>query len=131
VLVPLGPGQNFTTARGLADLLGGLLVREHPKIATMERVVAKRGPRVYVDTGQTGPTRAIVSPYSVRAVAGATVSMPIDWDEVEPSLDPRAFTIKTVPARLAKRGDTMAELLRVRPDPARAVAKLGDLVRPA
>src|SRR5207302_10800382 len=43
VLVPLGPGQNFTTARGLAELLGGLLVQRHPDIATMERVKAHRG----------------------------------------------------------------------------------------
>ena len=49
----------------------------------MERVVAQRGPRVYVDTGQTGQTRAIVAPYSVRAVAGATVSTPLHWDEVD------------------------------------------------
>ncbi len=131
VIVPLGPDQNFTTARGLADLLGGMLVARHPDIATMERVVVKRGPKVYVDTGQTGPTRAIVAPYSVRAVPGATVSTPISWDEVDRSLDPRAFTMKTVPKRVAKVGDPMAELLKARPDVARAVAKLGDLVRPA
>ena len=62
VLVPLGEGQSFGTARALADLLGKLLVEEFPDIATMERIVARRGPRVYVDTGQTGQTRAIVAP---------------------------------------------------------------------
>ncbi len=85
VLVPLGEGQSFTTARALADLLGKLLVEEYPDIATMERVVARRGARVYVDTGQTGQTRAIVAPYSVRAVPGATVSTPLDWNEARRS----------------------------------------------
>jgi bifunctional non-homologous end joining protein LigD len=126
VLVPLGPGQNFTTARALAELLGQLLVREFPDIATMDRVVTRRGARVYIDTGQTGQTRAIVAPYSVRATPGATVSTPLAWDEVEHGLDPRAFTIKTVPARVAKLGDPMKTLLQTKPDVARAVARLSE-----
>ncbi len=128
VLVPLGKGQTFATACALADLLGKLLVERHPDIATMERIVKRRGPKVYVDTGQTGPTRAIVAPYSVRAVAGARVSTPLSWDEVSPKLDPARFTMKTVPARLAKLGDPMRDLLRLRPDVPGAVAKLGELV---
>ena len=128
VLVPLGEGQSFTTARALADLLGKLLVEEFPDLATMERVVARRGPRVYVDTGQTGQTRAIVAPYSVRAVAGATVSTPLSWEEVDHSLDPRAFTMKTVPARVAKLGDPMRTLLRTRPDVGRAVERLSERI---
>jgi bifunctional non-homologous end joining protein LigD len=128
VLVPLGEGQSFATARALADLLGKLLVEELPDIATMERIVARRGPRVYVDTGQTGPTRAIVAPWSVRAVPGATVSTPLAWDEVDGALEPRVFTMKNVPARIAALGDPMSGLLGTRPDVSRAVARLSDLV---
>ncbi|MDB4937480.1 MAG: ATP-dependent ligase [Labilithrix sp.] len=128
VLVPLGKGQSFATARALADLLGKLLVEEFPDIATMERIVARRGPRVYVDTGQTGQTRAIVAPYSVRAVAGATVSTPLAWDEVDYDLEPRRFTMKTVPARVAKVGDPMRGMLATKPDVSAAVARLSDLV---
>jgi bifunctional non-homologous end joining protein LigD len=121
VLVPLGPGQSFDTARALADLLGRLLVERHPKIATMERVVARRGDRVYVDTGQTGTSRAIVAPYSLRAVPGATVSTPLEWGEVTAELDPRAFTIDSVPRRVTERGDLLAGLLRAEPDVGAAV----------
>jgi bifunctional non-homologous end joining protein LigD len=128
VLVPLGEGQSFETARALADLLGKLLVDEFPDLATMERIVAKRGARVYVDTGQTGQTRAIVAPYSVRAVAGATVSTPLHWDEVVQGLEPRAFTLKTVPARIAAQGDPMKTLLTTKPDVARAVGRLEGLL---
>ena len=95
--------QHMTTDAGER---GQLLVARHPKIATMERVVGKRGPKVYVDTGQTGPARTIVAPYSVRATAGATVSTPLAWDEV-PESDPAAFTIFTVPERFARIGDPM------------------------
>ena len=128
VLVPLGEGQSFETARALADLLGKLLVEEFPDLATMERIVARRGPRVYVDTGQTGQTRAIVAPWSVRAVPAATVSTPLAWDEVDRHLEPRAFTMKTVPARIAEVGDPMRHLLTAKPDVARAVSQLAELV---
>ena len=128
VLVPLGRGVSFVTARALADLLGRLIVEEHPDTATTERIVKKRGDKVYVDTGQTGPTRTIVAPYSVRAHPGATVSTPLTWDEVSPKLDPKRFTIRTVPERFAKLGDPMHPMLSARPDVAEAVKELEALV---
>lgn len=129
VLVPVGPGVPFGVTKVLAELFGRLLEARHPKIATTERRVEKRGPRVFVDTGQTGRSRAIVAPYSVRAVSGASVSTPLGWDEVNLSLDPRRFDIVTVPARLAARGDPMAGLLSARPDVAAAVDALAKLAR--
>jgi bifunctional non-homologous end joining protein LigD len=129
VLVPLGRGAHgFDTARSLADLLGRMLVDRHPDIATMERVVSKRGARVYVDTGQTGASRAIAAPYSVRAVARATVSTPLSWDEVSDDLDPAAFDLRTVPDRVAKLGDPMRALLGLEPDVPAAISKLSDIV---
>ena len=124
VLVPLGPGVGFETAKLLVELLGRLLVERHPKTATMERRVSKRGSRVYVDTGQTGRSRTIVAPYSVRAHPGATVSTPLLWDEVHAALDPARFTMLTVPMRVAELGDPMAGLLDATPDIARAVQRL-------
>lgn len=128
VLCPLGPGQSWDTARALAELLGRLLVERHPDLATMDRVIERRGAKVYVDTGQTGPSRAIVAPWSVRAVPAATVSTPLAWSEVVPDLDPRAFTLRTVPARVASTADPMRKLLEDRPDVAGAVARLAALL---
>ncbi|MRG94174.1 DNA ligase D [Polyangium spumosum] len=127
VFVPLGPDISYETARALADLLGHMLVREHPDIATMERSKARRGPRVYVDTGQTGASRTIVAPYAVRAVQGARVSTPLGWDEVDASLDPRAFDIRTVPRRVARTFDPMAALLTETPAVLAAIERLGKL----
>lgn len=129
VLVGLGEGSSFAVARGLADLLGHLLVREFPDISTMERVIEKRGGRIYVDTGQTGPTRTIVCPYSVRAVPHATVSTPLEWREVTPKLDPKVFSMKTVPERIEKKGDPMKSLLGGAVNVAEAVARLEARVR--
>lgn len=116
VLVPLGPGVPFAAAKLLVELLGRLVTARHPAVATMERRVDKRGGRLYVDTGQTGTSRTIVAPYSVRAWPGATVSTPLFWDELSGALDPGRFTLMTVPARVAELGDPFAQLLDARPD---------------
>lgn len=124
VLVPLGPGVHYESAKLLCELLGRLLVGRHADIATMERRIEKRGDRVYVDTGQTGRSRTIVAPYSVRAFPGARVSTPLAWSEIHLALDPAAFTIETVPARVQAQGDAMAPLLSLRPELPRVMAKL-------
>ncbi|MBN1608086.1 MAG: non-homologous end-joining DNA ligase [Polyangiaceae bacterium] len=129
VLVPLGPGVSFKTARLLVELLGRIIQRTHPSVATMQRRIEDRGRRVYIDTVQTAETRTIVAPYSVRAAPGATVSTPVTWDEVTVALDPRTFTLASVPARLAERGDPMRPLLEERPDIGRALGKLESIVR--
>jgi bifunctional non-homologous end joining protein LigD len=124
VLIPMGPGIPFETAKMLVELLGRLLQVRHQDSATMERRVAGRGDRVYIDTGQTGRSRTIVAPYSVRATPGATVSVPLHWDEVHLALDPRQFTMFNVIARAAHEGDPMAGLLDERPNIASVLAKI-------
>jgi bifunctional non-homologous end joining protein LigD len=130
VLVPLGATVGWDTARALGELLGRLLEARHGNIATMERRVEARGGRVYIDTGQTGRSRTIVAPYSARAVAGATVSTPLSWDELHLALDPTRFSIFTVPARLAAGMNPLGPMLATRPDVALAVAALGRLFSP-
>jgi bifunctional non-homologous end joining protein LigD len=129
VLVPMGPGVTFATAKALVELIGRLLESRHLKIGTMERRIKERGQRVYIDTGQTGRSRTIVAPYSVRAHEGATVSTPLDWDEVNATLTPTRWSMLSVPARIEERGDPMRNLLSERPDVARAVGKLEALVK--
>lgn len=115
-------------ARTLADLLGRLVVERHPDIATMERVVHRRGTRVYVDTGQTGPSRTIVAPFSVRATKGARVSTPVTWEEIAAGVDPSAFTIRTVQERVESSGDPMAKLRSTPTDIATVMQKLATLL---
>ncbi|HSC86603.1 MAG TPA: hypothetical protein VLC09_05005, partial [Polyangiaceae bacterium] len=131
VLIPLGPGQSFETAKLLCELLGRLLVAKNADIATMERRKDKRGDKVYVDTGQTGRSRTIVAPLSARAFPGATVSTPLGWDEVHLALDPSTFTIETVPVRLEEHGDPWAGWLDTRPDLPAALQRLARYTVPA
>ncbi len=124
VLVPLGDGIPFEAAKLLVELLGRIVTAQHAQIATMERKVDKRGDRMYVDTGQTGTSRTIVAPYSVRAHPGATVSTPLSWDELHAGLDPSRFTMVTVPVRAAEIDDPWLGFSEAKPNVARALAKL-------
>ena len=129
VLIPMGDQVPFPTAKALVELLGRLLQARHDDIATVDRRVDRRGGRVYIDTGQTGRSRTIVAPYSVRAYRGARVSTPLSWDEIHMALDPGRLDMFTVPGRIASGGDPMRELLQQRPDVPAAVAKLEKWVR--
>lgn len=131
VLTPLGPGIPFEAAKLLVELVGRLATARHPEFATMERRIDKRGGRLYVDTGQTGQSRTIAGPYSVRAHPRATVSTPLSWDELSGALDPARFTLATVPARVNELPDPFAGFLDERPDVAGAIGRIERYVRSA
>ncbi len=124
VLIPVGAGITFESAKILCELLGRLLLGRHSDIASMQRRIEKRENKVYIDTGQTGRSRTIVAPYSVRAYPGARVSTPLHWHEMHLALDPGAFTINSVPERLVSTLDPMLALFDARPDIPRVLAQL-------
>jgi len=64
--------------------------------------------KVFVDYNQNARDHTIASAYSVRGNSEGTVSTPIRWDELDDALDPREFTIATVPVRFAEIGDPHA-----------------------
>ena len=96
---PSRPGRPTSRRRAFAEQVARAVAKVLPKIATVERMKDKRGGKLYVDYGQNGEGRTIVSPYTIRARDGAVVSTPIAWDEVTEELDPTRFTIRTVLAR--------------------------------
>ncbi|MDF3066550.1 MAG: ligase [Polyangiaceae bacterium] len=124
VLIPLGNGIPFEAAKLLVEFIGRIVTAQHSQIATMERKVDKRGDRMYVDTGQTGTSRTIVAPYSVRAHPGATVSTPLAWEELHAGLDPSRFTIVSVPTRTAEIDDPWVGFDEAKPNVASALSKL-------
>jgi bifunctional non-homologous end joining protein LigD len=124
VLIPLARQLDHTGARQLAELLAALLVAEHPDLATLERVIPKRQGRVYVDALQNGNGKLIASPFCVRAVPGAAVSMPLTWDEVKPGLTARTFTIKNAIERLETLGDPMHQVMTLKVDLSAVLPKL-------
>jgi bifunctional non-homologous end joining protein LigD len=117
VLLPLGRQCTYEQSRQLGELLARLVQAELPQIATIVRLPANRGGRVYLDFLQNGHGRLLVSPFSVRPLPGAPVSTPLAWDEVVPDLDLRAYNIASVPERMARLGrDLLAPVLATSPD---------------
>lgn len=130
VFVPLRQGYTYDHARMFLEAIARVLVRELPEIATVERLPENRGGKVYLDFLQNRRSQTIVPPYSVRPVRGASVSMPLDWDELEDDeLSPQRFTIHTAPPRVAVRGDLFRAALEDRQDLMPAIAALQDVLR--
>lgn len=105
IYLPLKPKHDYPKIAGLAEALANEIARRAPKIATTQRSLAKREKQqVYVDWMQNAKGKSIASPYSARAKAGATVSMPLQWKQVERGVKISDFTIRNVPG-LAKKND--------------------------
>jgi bifunctional non-homologous end joining protein LigD len=116
VFVPLRPGTPYQAGLLFCQLVATLVARRHPKDATVERTVGRRDPAaVYLDYLQNIRGKTLACAYSARASAYAGASAPLTWDEVAPGLDPRAFTISTLPARVKRDGDPWARARRARP----------------
>jgi len=125
VLVPLGRLLTFEQCRQLGELLARVVSSRLPEIATIARAPGARGGRVYIDFLQNGHGKLLAAPFSARPVPGALASAPLLWDEVDESLDPRAFTIKTLPGRMSVFGsDPLAPVLRESVDLQRALQRL-------
>ena len=129
IMIPLGRQLTYAQSRTLGELLARLVIRELGGIVTITRHVTKRGDKVYIDYLQNRHGQLIVAPFIVRPLPGATVSMPLTWDEVNSSLDPRAFTIRTALERMDRLGaDPMIPVLGESPDLAQVLAKLAGLM---
>ena len=125
VLIPLGRQVTYEQSRTLGGLLARVIAAQLPDIATITRQVHKRGGKVYLDYVQNGHGRLLVAPFSARPLPGAPVSTPLAWREVTPKLDIRAFTIRTVPARMKKlKEDPLWPVLELKPDLLQALEQL-------
>ena len=112
VLVPWAGRGGFDAARDWALGVATRVAEVSRETATVEIRKAKRGGRVYIDVLQNARGHHAVPPYVLRPVPEATVSTPLRWTELTAGLDPRKFTLRTVPTRLTRlRGDPLAGLL--------------------
>jgi bifunctional non-homologous end joining protein LigD len=100
VFVPLRRGATEDRVRAYAAAIAQELAARHPKLVTVEARKAKRTAPVYLDVMRNATGQTIVPPFSVRWRPRAPVSMPLDWDEVSPRLNPVVFNIKTAERRI-------------------------------
>ena len=111
VAVPLDGKAGFGDVARFAHGVGTLLVTRDPEHLTQEFSKADRGGRILVDTGRNGYSATFAAAYTVRAKPGAPVSAPCTWEEIERRhVGPRAFTLRTMAARVEREGDVWADL---------------------
>jgi bifunctional non-homologous end joining protein LigD len=129
IYVPVAAGYEFELTRTMAHLMARVLADRHPNLFTLLRSPARRAAdRVYLDAPQNRRGATTAGPYVIRAVAGATVSTPLHWEEVGPDLNFRAFTLRSAPARFHQMGDLLAPLLHLRQPLEAAIERLGQIV---
>lgn len=114
IYVPLEPVYPYEVVRQFAEAVSTHVAAEHRDIATVERTTSRRRGRVYLDFLQNRRGQTVVPPYAARPVPAASVSTPLDWDELDGDLRPEQFTIVSLPDRLDRLGDLFAGTLHDR-----------------
>ena len=117
------PGLDFADTRTWVEQLSKSIGAVVPELVSWKWDVRERGGRARLDYTQNVRHKTLVAPYSPRAAAGAPISAPLDWDELDdPDLRPDSVTIRTAMDRLAERGDPFRALLGCAPSSCRRSA---------
>ncbi|MGN6495478.1 MAG: DNA ligase D [Agriterribacter sp.] len=124
IYVPV-TGINNARARNVVERLSSEIHDLVPKISTINVSINSRGNKVFVDPSQNDYADTLACAYSARPFKLPTVSTPLEWKEIKPSLTPEDFTIHTIGKRLQKKGDLFAASL----DDAIAQANMKRLVK--
>ena len=123
ILVPIARRHTYADTREFSAIIANALARTHRGLVTTEWTKAKRR-GVLIDSNQNGEGKTIASVYSVRPKPGAPVSTPLRWNEVKADLDPAAFTMEAVLARVEKHGDLFEGVLHGKQSLTRALKAL-------
>jgi bifunctional non-homologous end joining protein LigD len=126
VFVPLRVEVDEDLVTRFAAKLGDRLATAFPNELTVAHRIAERGDRVYLDPYRNAFAQTVVSPYSVRRLPAAPISTPLDWNEVQPDLDPSQFNLTTIAARLNAH-DPWRDFFRSRQSLRRAMRAIGRL----
>ena len=118
LVCPVRPEVNCERAFAVAQEIASGFVRRHRMRTTLSISKAERKDRVLIDVGRNRPSQTIVAPYSLRGAAGAPVSMPLRWEELEAAEEVvPAYKIFDVPEKLAREGDAWEGMAAFAVDP--------------
>jgi len=120
----LGAKYDYDFTKMFAEYTANIIHDELPDITSVERNTAKRRNKTYIDFLQNRRGQTIACPYSVRPKAGATVSAPMHWSEVNNNLKLSDFTIYTMPERIKNTDDPWKDLTKSKADLKKALELL-------
>ena len=127
IYVPLAAKYSYDQSQMFAKMIVTIVHNQLPDFTSMERQIKNRGGKMYLDFLQNRPGATIACPYSLRPKPGATVSMPLHWDEVKKGLAMKDFTIQNAVARAKSEGDLFKGTLQKGIDMEKAVSKAQSL----
>nr|WP_256537291.1 DNA ligase D [Mucilaginibacter aquariorum] len=105
IYIPLAGKYTYQQSQIFANIIVKHVHEQIPDYTSLERSIAARKGKMYLDFLQNRPGATIAGPYSLRPKPGATVSMPLSWDEVKPGLTIQHFNIHNSLDRLRETGD--------------------------
>jgi bifunctional non-homologous end joining protein LigD len=111
IYIPLGAKYTYEQSKEFVRIIATLVQREIPKYTSIERIVKARKGKMYIDFLQNRPQATVAAPYSLRPKPGATVSMPLLWEEVKTGLKIGDFTIYNAVERIKSVGDIFKPVL--------------------
>ena len=123
VFVPIRRTIDFDAAREVSELVGRHLMRSHPKDITLEWSVPKRTGKIFMDYNMNVRGKTLNVAYSPRGAPGASVSMPLTWEELA-GAHPLEFRLTNAAERLARTGDRWSEALKGKQSLERALARV-------
>lgn len=127
IYIPLEAKYDYDEVKTFAELLASIVHERLPDITSIERAVATRKDKIYVDFLQNRKGQTIAAPYSVRPRPLATVSAPLLWKEVNHRLSPEQFTMHNMADRFAKVGDVWKGVTGKGISLAKVLRKIGKL----
>ena len=112
IWIPINPGPSFSETRRWVEKLSRTVGAVVPDLVSWQWQVSDRSGLARLDYTQNAINKTLVAPYSPRAAAGAPVSAPISWAELDdPALRPDGFTIRSMADRIAAKGDLFRAVL--------------------
>ncbi|AYZ34237.1 DNA ligase D [Chryseobacterium indologenes] len=112
IYIPMGGNYDFDQVKDFAHILMKQVNERLPKITTLERSLQKRDSnKIYLDYLQNRTGQTLASAYSLRPKEGASVSMPLDWEELKPGIRPADYNIHNSLERIKAKGDLFKPVL--------------------
>jgi bifunctional non-homologous end joining protein LigD len=127
IYIPMGAEYTYDESQLFARIIVTEVQKRLPKFTSLERMIAKRKGKMYLDFLQNRPGATIAGPYSLRPKPGATVSMPLHWEELKPGLRMKDFTIFNAVDRIKREGDLFKGVLGKGIDLEKVIHKAKDL----